>query len=287
MQQEFGKGRVFNAPIAEDFIVGTANGLCRYDKDIRVVIEAAQFADYVWPAMEQIVETSHDYWRSKGQFSPNMTIRLASGGYITGGIYHSQNVEAIMSHLPGVRVVYPAFADDAAGLLRTSIRSEGMTFFLEPKNLYNRVEARSPQTSDDYAIPFGKGRFHRRGEDLTLISYGNTIHFCNKVADKLQAEGYEITVFDLRSIKPLDTEGIIEATRMSGKVLVVHEDHLFNGIAGEVIAQINEHCFMDLDAPVLRHGAKDIPVGFSKILETAILPQIETVEKEVRALLAF
>jgi 2-oxoisovalerate dehydrogenase E1 component len=287
MQQEFGKGRVFNAPIAEDFIVGTANGMCRYDNDIRVVIEAAQFADYVWPAMEQIVETSHDYWRSKGQFSPNMTIRLASGGYITGGIYHSQNVEAIMSHLPGVRVVYPAFADDAAGLLRTSIRSEGMTFFLEPKNLYNRVEARAPQTSDEYAVPFGKGRFHRRGEDLTLISYGNTIHFCNKVADILKAEGHDLTVFDLRSIKPLDTEGIVEATRMSGKVLVVHEDHVFNGIAGEVIAQINEHCFMDLDAPVLRHGAKDIPVGFSKILETAILPQIETIEKEARSLLAF
>ena len=287
MQQEFGKGRVFNAPIAEDFIVGTANGLCRYDKDIRVVIEAAQFADYVWPAMEQIVETSHDYWRSKGQFAPNITLRLASGGYITGGLYHSQNVEAIMSHLPGIRVVYPAFADDAAGLLRNSIRSEGMTFFLEPKNLYNRVEARAPETTDEYTIPFGKGRFHRRGEDLTLISYGNTIHFCNKVADKLKAEGYDLTVFDLRSIKPLDTEGIVEATRMSGKVLVVHEDHVFNGIAGEVIAQINEHCFMDLDAPVMRHGAKDIPIGFSKILETAILPQLDTIEAEVRKLLAF
>ncbi len=287
MQQEFGKGRVFNAPIAEDFIVGTANGMARFDPEIRVVIEAAQFADYVWPAMEQIVETSHDYWRSKGQFSPNITIRLASGGYITGGLYHSQNVEAIMSHLPGVRVVAPAFADDAAGLLRTSIRSEGLTFFLEPKNLYNRVEARAPQGSDEYAIPFGKGRFHRRGEDLTLISYGNTIHFCNKVADKLKAEDIGVTVFDLRSIKPIDVEGIIEATRMSGKVLVVHEDHLFNGIAGEVIAQINEHCFMDLDAPVRRHGAKDIPIGFSKILENATLPQIETIEAHARELLAF
>ena len=287
MQQEFGKGRVFNAPIAEDFIVGTANGMVRFDPEIRVVIEAAQFADYVWPAMEQIVETSHDYWRSKGQFSPNITVRLASGGYITGGLYHSQNVEAIMSHLPGVRVVAPAFADDAAGLLRTSIRSEGFTFFLEPKNLYNRVEARAPQGDDEYAVPFGKGRFHRKGEDLTLISYGNTIHFCIKVADKLKAEGYDVTVFDLRSIKPLDTAGIVEATRMSGKVLVVHEDHLFNGIAGEVIAQINEHCFMDLDAPVRRHGAKDIPIGFSKILENATLPQIETIEAHARELLAF
>ena len=199
MQQEFGKGRVFNAPIAEDFIVGTANGLCRYDKDIRVVIEAAQFADYVWPAMEQIVETSHDYWRSKGQFAPNITLRLASGGYITGGLYHSQNVEAIMSHL--LAFEWCTLRSPTTQLVSCEIwiRSEGMTFFLEPKNLYNRVEAREQLKHRRIYHSLGKGRFHRRGEDLTLISYGNTIHFCNKVADKLKAEGYDLTVFDLRS----------------------------------------------------------------------------------------
>ena len=133
MQQEFGEKRVFNAPIAEDFIMGTANGMSRFNDKIRIVIEGAEFADYFWPAMEQYVDTSHDYWRSNGKFSPNITIRLASGGYIGGGMYHSQNIEGSLVAIPGVRIVYPSFADDAAGLLRTAIRSKGLTMFMEPK----------------------------------------------------------------------------------------------------------------------------------------------------------
>ncbi|HEY4784748.1 MAG TPA: thiamine pyrophosphate-dependent enzyme, partial [Bacteroidales bacterium] len=133
MQQEFGVERVFNAPIAEDFILGTANGMSRFNEKIRVVAEGAEFADYFWPAMEQFVECTHDYWRSNGKFSPNVTVRLASGGYIGGGLYHSQTIEGALTTLPGVRVVYPSFADDAAGLLRTSMRSKGFTLFCEPK----------------------------------------------------------------------------------------------------------------------------------------------------------
>lgn len=287
MLAEFGDKRVFNAPIAEDFIVGTANGMTRFSKDIRVVIEAAQFADYVWPAMEQIVETTHDYWRSKGQFSPNIVCRLASGGYITGGLYHSQNVEALMSHLPGVRVVYPAFADDASGLLRTAIRSQGMTFFLEPKYLYNRAEARAPKTDDDFCVPFGKGRVRRQGDDLSIITYGNTVHFSLEVANKLAEEGHSIEVFDLRSIKPLDVEGIVATVRRTGKVLIVHEDHLFQGVGGEVAAIISEHCFQDLDGPIRRVAALDIPVGFSPNLERATLPDAAKIEAAARELLAF
>ncbi len=287
MLAEFGPERVFNGPIAEDFIVGTANGMSRFNKDIRIVIEAAQFADYVWPAMEQIVETTHDYWRSKGQFSPNIVCRLASGGYITGGLYHSQNVEALMSHLPGVRVIYPAFADDAAGLLRSSIRSQGLTFFLEPKYLYNRPEAKSPRAGDDFAIPFGKGRIRKSGTDLSVITYGNTVHHALRVADKLEAEGHSIEVFDLRCIKPLDVDGILATVRRTGKALVLHEDHMFQGIGGEVAAIIADQCFMDLDAPVRRVAALDIPIGFSPILEQATLPQDATVEAAIRDLLAF
>ena len=287
MLQEFGNKRIFNGPIAEDFIVGTANGLCRYNDDIRVVIEAAQFADYVWPAMEQIVETSHDYWRSKGQYSPNITCRLASGGYITGGLYHSQNVEAIMSHLPGLRVMYPAYADDAAGLLRTCLRSKGMNFFLEPKYLYNRPDAKGPQGSDNYAIPFGKGRIRHSGDDLSVITYGNTVHMCVQVAQKLAAEGISIEVFDLRCIKPLDEEGIFNTVRKTGKALVVHEDHLFNGIGSEVAGLIAEHCFTDLDGPVRRLAAKDIPIGFSPVLEKETLPQLSDIEAAMRSLAAF
>jgi 2-oxoisovalerate dehydrogenase E1 component len=287
MLSAFGPQRVFNAPIAEDFIVGTANGMSRFRKDLRVVIEAAQFADYVWPAMEQVVETSHDYWRSKGQFSPNVVCRLASGGYITGGLYHSQNVEAIMSHLPGVRVIYPAFADDAAGLLRTAIRSEGMTFFLEPKYLYNRPEARAPKGSDRFAIPFGKGRVRRSGTDATIITYGNTVHFSLRVAERLESEGHSVEVFDLRCIKPLDEEGIVETVRRTGKVLIVHEDHWFQGIGGTVASIIADRCFQDLDAGVKRVAALDTPIGFSPILEQATLPSEQTIEAALRELLAF
>lgn len=287
MLEKFGPKRVFNAPIAEDFIVGTANGMSRYRPDLRMVVEAAQFADYVWPAMEQIVEMGHDYWRSNGAFSPNVVLRLASGGYIAGGLYHSQNIEAIMSHLPGIRVVAPAFAEDAAGLLRTAIRSAGPTFFLEPKYLYNRAEAKGPKYGKDFAIEFGKGKIRRMGEDLSIITYGNTVHMALKAAEQLAEQGYDVEVFDLRSIKPLDADGIIKSVQKTGKALVVHEDHLFSGIGGEVVAIVMENCFMDLDGPVRRVAAKDIPVGFSRILEKAILPQIEDIYKAALDLLQY
>ncbi|MEI6790028.1 MAG: thiamine pyrophosphate-dependent enzyme [Myxococcaceae bacterium] len=286
MLAKFGHGRVFNAPICEDYIVGTANGLCRFKPEIHVVIEAAQFADYVWPAMEQIVEMSHEYWRTNGQFCPNVVLRLASGGYITGGVYHSQNIEAIMSHLPGVRVVYPAFADDAAGLLRMAMRSQGMTFFLEPKYLYNRAEAKGPNLGSEYMIEFGKSRVRREGQDLTIITYGNTVHMALQVAEKL-SQKHSIEVLDLRSIKPLDIDGIAASIKKTSRALIVHEDHSFNGIAGEITAQINEHCFEYLDAPVKRVAALDIPIGFSKILETAILPQPAQIEQAALNLLAY
>ncbi|MEM7494845.1 MAG: thiamine pyrophosphate-dependent enzyme [Myxococcota bacterium] len=284
---EFGPDRVFNAPLCEDFIVGTANGMCRFDPKIRVVIEAAQFADYVWPAMEQIVEMGHEYWRTQGQFSPNVVLRLAGGGYIQGGLYHSQNVEAIMSHLPGVRVVAPSCADDAAGLLRTAIRSQGPTFFLEPKYLYNRREATGPVLGSEHAVPFGKGRVRRHGEDLTIITYGNTVPMALAVAEKLANEGHDVGVFDLRGLKPLDEEGIFACVKNTGKVLVVHEDHLFAGLGGEVVGLIMEQCFEWLDAPVRRLAARDIPVGFAKPLESAILPQSADIERSARELLAY
>jgi 2-oxoisovalerate dehydrogenase E1 component len=284
----FGPKRIFNAPICEDFIVGTANGMSRFKKEIRVVIEAAQFADYIWPAMEQIVEMGHEYWRSNGQFCPNVVLRVASGGYIQGGLYHSQNIEAIMSHLPGVRVLYPSFSDDAAGLLRTAIRSEGMTFFFEPKYLYNRREAAGPVFDKEFAIPFGKSRVRRSGSDLSIITYGNTVHLALAVAEKLAAEGLgQIEVLDLRSLKPMDDEGIVESVKRTGKVLVLHEDHLFNGLAGEVTAVIMERCFECLDAPVMRLAALDVPIGFSRELESVTLPNMEVLEAKVRVLLAY
>lgn len=286
MQQEFGKDRVFNGPIAEDFILGTANGMSRFNKDIRVVVEGAEFADYFWPAMEQYIECSHDYWRSNGAFAPNVTIRLASGGYIGGGLYHSQNIEGNIAGIPGVRVVCPSFADDAAGLLRTAMRSEGPTLYLEPKALYNSKEAMSV-VPDDFEVPFGKARVRREGKDLSIITYGNTTHFCLAVAEKLAAEGIDIEVVDLRSLVPLDEEAIIETVSKTNKCLVVHEDKVFGGFGGEIVAFINEHCFEQLDAPVRRVGSTYTPVGFNRILERAILPNSEKVELAVREILKY
>lgn len=286
MQQEFGIERVFNGPIAEDYILGTANGMSRFRKDIRIVVEGAEFADYFWPAMEQMVETSHDYWRSNGAFSPNITIRLASGGYIGGGLYHSQNLEGALSTLPGIRIVCPSFADDAAGLLRTSMRSEGPTVYLEPKSLYNSKDAMAV-VPEGFEVPFGKARTRREGKDLTVITYGNTTHFCLAVADKLADEGFDIEVIDLRSIIPLDEEAIVASVKKTNRAIVVHEDKVFGGFGGEIVAKINDLAFEHLDAPVKRVGSTFTPVGFNRILEKATLPNADKIEDAIREILKY
>lgn len=287
MQQEFGKDRVFNGPVAEDYIMGTANGMVRYDKKIRVVIEGAEFADYFWPAMEQFVETTHEYWRTKGQFSPNITVRLASGGYIGGGLYHSQTIEGALTTLPGVRVVYPSFADDGAGLLRTSMRSQGMTLFLEPKALYNAPIAATP-IPDDFEVPFGKARIRREGNDLSVFSYGNTTHMCLEAAEKVAKEsGASIEIIDLRSLSPLDSEAVINSVKKTGKALIVHEDKVFSGFGAEVASQIADLAFEYLDGPVKRVGSTYTPVGFNRVLEKAILPQSDKILYAINDLLAY
>jgi len=287
MQQEFGIQRVFNAPIAEDFIVGTANGFARYRNDIWVCIEAAQFADYVWPAMEQIIECSHDYYRSNGQFAPNIVIRLASGGYIGGGLYHSQNLEAIFTALPGLRVVVPAFADDAVGMLRAAFRNRGVTLFLEPKFLYNQFFAKSSNPGNNFYIPFGKARVRHQGTDLSIISYGTAVHWAMRAASKLADEGVSVEVVDLRSLAPWDKETVVASVRKTGRALVVHEDKQTGGFGGEVASYIAEHVFNYLDAPVSRLGSEDTPVPFSRILEAAVLIQESDVYEAARKLAAY
>ncbi len=287
MQKEFGKIRVFNGPIAEDFIMGSANGMSRFSDKIRVVIEGAEFADYFWPAMENFVDTTHDYWRSKGQFSPNVIIRLASGGYIGGGLYHSQTTEGALTTFPGVRVVYPSFADDAAGLLRTSIRSRGLTLFLEPKALYNSPKAATP-IPDDFEVPFGKARIRREGSDLTMITYGNTTHMCLDAAEQLSKElNASVEVIDIRSLIPLDMETIIHSIKKTSRALVVHEDKVFSGFGAEIAASIVSSAFEYLDAPVKRVGSPFTPVGFNRILEKAILPDTDRILIAAKDLLEY
>jgi 2-oxoisovalerate dehydrogenase E1 component len=286
MQQEFGRRRVFNGPIAEDFITGTANGFSRFSDKIRVVVEGAEFADYFWPAAEQLIELSHEYWRTNGKFCPNVTIRLASGGYIGGGLYHSQNIEGWLTGIPGIRVVVPAFADDAAGLLRTCLRSRGVNLFLEPKYLYNAAQAKAA-TPDEFAVPFGKARVRKVGKDLSVFAYGTPVHFALEAAGKLEAEGIEVEVVDLRSLSPLDSETIMASVRKTHRALVVHEDKVFGGFGGEVAAQISSQCFPWLDAPVERVGSAFTPVGFNRILERAVLPNAEKVLAGMRKVLAY
>ncbi len=286
MQQEFGRTRVFNAPIAEDYITGTAGGFCRLDDGIRVVVEGAEFADYFWPAAEQLIELSHDSWRSNGKYVPNVTVRLASGGHIGGGLYHRQNLGGLLPNLPGTRGVVPAFADDAAGLLRTSLRSRGVTLFLEPKFLYNSAQAKTV-VPKDFAVPFGKARVRREGTDLTILAYGTPVHLALEAAETLAKEGKSVEVVDLRSLSPLDTEAIVRSVQKTHRALVAHEDKVFGGFGGEVAAQIGELCFPWLDAPVLRVGSTFTPVGFNRILERAILPDTERVLAAARKVLGF
>jgi 2-oxoisovalerate dehydrogenase E1 component len=286
LQQEFGSKRIFNAPIAEDFIVGTANGMSRYNEKIRIVIEGAEFADYFWPAMEQYVDSSHDYWRSNGQFTPNVTIRLASGGYIGGGIYHSQSIEGALTSIPGVRIVYPSFADDAAGLLRTAIRSRGLTMFMEPKALYNDPKA-AAVIPDDFEVPFGKARVRRSGEDLVMVTYGNTTHMCLEAAERLSKENKSVEVIDLRTLIPLDKETILNSIKRIGKVMVVHEDKVFSGFGAEITSMIMEEAFEYLDGPVRRLGASFTPVGFHRSFERMILPNTDKIYNAAKEVLAY
>ena len=282
MQPEFGKQRVFNAPIAENFIVGTANGFSRFNEKIRVVVEGAEFADYFWPAMDQYVECGHEYYRTRGQFTPNIVMRLASGGYIGGGLYHSQSIEGSLANIPGIRIVYPSFADDAYGLMRTAMKSKGPTIFMEPKALYNAPVTRT-KVPENFHVPFGKARLRREGHDVAVITWGNTTHMALKAADAASGTGapargsISVAVLDLRSLIPLDEEAILELVKKTGRVVVAHEGPEFGGFGGEIAALIGKKAFEYLDAPVERVGAKLTPVPFSPILEKSILPQSDDV----------
>jgi 2-oxoisovalerate dehydrogenase E1 component len=287
MLAEFGKDRIFNSPIAENNIVGTADGFSRYSDDIRVVIEGAEFADYFWPAMDQYLEISHEYWRTKGQYSPNVVIRLASGGFIQGGLYHSQNLEAVFTSIPGIRVVIPSFADDAVGLLRNAIRSKGPTMFLEPKFLYNFKGASTQRPPEDHIVPFGKARIRRDGKDLSIISYGTAVHLSLQAAELLAKDGISAEIVDLRSLIPWDRDTVFNSVKKTNRVLIVHEDRVTGGFGGEVSAAISQELFNYLDAPVFRVGSKDSPVGFAKSYEKAILLNVDDILTSSKKVLEF
>jgi len=277
--------RVENAPLAEATIVGLAAGMAT--GGYKPVVEI-QFSDYSYPAYMQIRnEIPTLRWRSGGVWDCPMVVRMATGGYIRGGPFHSQCPETLYLHTPGWYIVYPSNAADAKGLMKTACRIEDPVIFFEHKGLYRQVFSKSPEPDADYLIPFGKAKIVQPGEHLTAVTWGSGVVRCQRAAAELAREGFSVEVIDLRTLAPLDEETIYASVRKTGKAIVVHEAPLNNGFGGEVAARIADACFDALDAPVRRCAAKDCFPPYAPSLEAAILPQQEDVTAAIRALAAW
>jgi len=281
----FGDDRCFNSPLAEASIVGTAVGLA--GAGWKPVIEI-QFADYIWPAMQQLRNQVAPFrYRSNNDWSCPMVIRVPCGGYIHGGLCHSQNIEAFFGHTPGFVVVMPSNAADAKGMLKTAIRGHDPVIFLEHKALYRAASARSPEPGADYLVPFGRAHVAREGTDLTIVTYGIMVHKSMAAARALEKEGASVEVIDIRSIYPLDSATILDSVRKTGRALVVYEDHEFGGFGAEIAAQIADKTFESLDAPVRRLAGAYSPIPFADSLERAVLPQDAHVLEAAREVLGW
>ena len=282
---EFGPDRCIDTPLAESAIVGVAIGA-----SLNGVLPVAeiQFADFIHPAMDQLVnEAARLRYRSNGRWGCPITVRAPYGGGIHGGPYHSQSVEAIYGHVPGLKVVCVATPYDAKGLLKSAIRDPDPVIFLEHKRAYRLYRQDVPE--EDYAVPIGKADVKREGDDITLITYGMMLHHSLKAAETVQAEdGVSVEVIDLRTISPLDKETILKSVEKTGKALVVYEDNITGGFGAEVAAIIAQDAFDSLDGPVTRLASPDVPISpFAGVLEEYVLPNPEKIAKAIRDLAAY
>ncbi len=285
LTEKFGVKRCYNSPLSEASILGTACGLAIHG--IKPITEI-QFGDYIWPAMEMIKNQIDSLrYRSYNHFSCPMVIRVPVGGYIHGGLCHSQNIESTFSHFPGLMVVMPSNAADAKGMLKTAIRSDDPILFLEHKGLYRQGFARRPEPESDYLVPLGKAAVAREGSDLTIVTYGALVQKALNAAKIYASKGIEIEVIDIRSMLPLDSETILVSVSKTNRVLVLHEDHEFMGFGAEIAAQIADKAFSYLDAPVKRVAAKFAPIPYAPPLENYVLPGDEDIKAALEELIHY
>ncbi len=278
-------GRVFNSPLAEASIAGVAGGMAI--AGYKPIVEM-QFGDYLWPAAMQLRdEIPTVRWRSDGEWTCPVVLRVAVGGYIKGGPWHSACVESFFAHIPGWRVVFPSCAQDAKGLLKSAARSEDPVAFLEHKGLYRRVQAKDLEPGPGYLVPFGRGRIRRQGEDVTIVTWGGTVYLALELARQMEREGRSLEVIDLRSIIPFDEEMIYRSVRKTNRAVIAHEDSLTMGFGAEIAARIAENSIDALDAPVRRVAAKDSFVPAAQNLELAILPSLEDIRAAVEQVLRY
>ena len=285
LSTKFGEKRVFNSPLAEASIVGTAIGLAL--TGFKPIVEI-QFADYIFPAMLQIRDELAMYrYRSNNNFSCPVVIRAACGGYIGGGHYHSQNIEALFAKCHGISIAYPSNAADAKGLLKTACQLNDPVLFLEHKFLYRQGYTKSPEPDKDYYLPFGKGIIKRQGEDITIVAYGAMVEKALRAAREMEKQKVSIEVIDIRTIVPLDTELILTSVKKTGKVIVLYEDSKFMGFGAEIAAIIAEEAFEYLDAPVKRVAGLNVHIPYHPNLEKAALPQDNWVINACKELAAY
>lgn len=281
---KYGPLRIIDSPLAESVIVGACIGAAMNDT---LPVAEIQFADFIHPAFNQIVsEAARIRYRSNNDWNVPLVIRAPYGGGIHGALYHSQSIEALFCHIPGLKVVAPATPYDAKGLLKASLEDPDPVLFLEHKKCYRLVKSNVPQ--EDYRVPIGKAEVKRTGSDLTAITYGLMLHYCLEAAETLAHEGIDVEVLDLRTLRPIDVDAIVASVTKTSKALIVHEDNLTGGLGGELAALIGQHAFQHLDAPITRVCGPDVPaMPYAKPLEDAFMPSPATIAEAMRKLAAY